>query len=116
MKKKIILSVAVVLLVVMIATICAACTPSIDAVAKKFENKGYKATKTETTVLAVKVDKEDGIVGAATGPKILITWYDNDEDAQKAYDAALKVGSEKTVAKKGNAVAVGDEDSIKIFK
>ena len=32
MKKKIVLSVAVVLLVVMVAAICVACTPSIDSV------------------------------------------------------------------------------------
>lgn len=118
MKKKIILSVALVLLVVMIATICVACTPSVDSVAKKFEKKEYTVTKTEKTVSAVKAGdtEENGILGAITdSKKITITWYDDEETAKKMYDAAVKLSGEKRVKIKGNAVAIGDEDSIKIF-
>ncbi|MBD5086184.1 MAG: hypothetical protein HDT32_02300 [Clostridiales bacterium] len=116
MKKKIILSVALVLLVVMIATICVACTPSVDSVANKFEKKGYTVTKTEKSVSAAKKGDEGGLIGAITNAKAIeIVWYDNEEDAQKAYDAAVTLLGEKAAKKKGNAVAVGDEDSLKIF-
>ncbi|MDE7336566.1 MAG: hypothetical protein K2N32_00425, partial [Clostridia bacterium] len=87
MKKKIVLSVALVLLVVMIATICVACTPSVDSVAKKFEKKEYSVTKTSNSVLAVKKGDDGGILGAIIDSyKIEITWYDDEEKAKDAYD------------------------------
>lgn len=108
MKKRIILSVALVLLVVMIATVCVACTPSVDSVAKKLEKKDYEInTKTETSIIAVKKDETD--------KSISIIWYDDEESAKKAYDAAVKLFGEKRAKIKGNAVATGDEDSIKLF-
>ncbi|MBD5100484.1 MAG: hypothetical protein HDT29_04345 [Clostridiales bacterium] len=116
MKKKIILSVALVLLVVMIATLCVACTPSVDSVANKYDKKGYDVTKTEKTVSAAKAGDEGGLIGAIVNSKaVTITWYDTEEDAQKAYDTAVALFGEKGAKKKGTAVAVGDEDSLKIF-
>ncbi len=41
MKKKVVLSVAVVLLVVMVAVMLVACTPSQKSIIKKFEDNGY---------------------------------------------------------------------------
>ncbi len=111
MKKKLILSVAVVLLVVMVATICVACTPSVDSVAKKFEKKDYEVIKTDNSVTAVK--KGDGLLD---GYRIVIVWCDSDESADKLYETNKKLYGEKGVARKGNVVAGGDEDSIKIFK
>lgn len=105
MKKKIILSVALVLLIVMIATIFAACTPSVDSVAKKFENKDYKVTKTEKVIVATKL---------LEGKAIEITWYDSEEDAKKI-EEAFKGDDNKTIKRKGAAVAIGDADSIKLF-
>ncbi len=117
MKKKIILSVALVLLVVMVATVCVACTPSVDSVAKKFENKDYTiTTKTEKSLIAVKKGEDGGIIGTIVDSKnIEIIWYDDEESAKKAYDAAVKLLGEKRAKIKGNAVATGDEDSIKLF-
>ena len=116
MKKKIVLSVAVVLLVVMIATICVACTPSIDSVKKKFENKEYEVTKpTENSLVAVKKGEGGGLNTVLGAKKITIVWYDDEESAQKAYDAAVALLGEKCAKKKGTAVASGDEDSVKIF-
>jgi hypothetical protein len=117
MKKKIILSVALVLLVVMVATVCVACTPSVDSVAKKFENKDYTiTTKTEKSLIAVKKGEDGGIIGSIVDSKnIEIIWYDDEESAKKAYDAAVKLFGEKRAKIKGNAVATGDEDSIKLF-
>lgn len=114
MKKKVVLSVAVVLLVVMVAIACVACTPSIDSVEKKFQKKDYETyAKTDNTLTMVKKGK-----GLATIiPDIIITWYENEDKAKDAYDAAVKApgASEKTVKRKGNAVANGNEDAIKIF-
>lgn len=115
MKKKIVLSVAVVLLVVMIATICVACTPSVDSVKKKFENKDYEVTTTEKSLVAVKKGEGGGLNTVLGAKKITIVWYDDEESAQKAYDAAVALLGEKCAKKKGTAVASGDEDSVKIF-
>ncbi len=86
MKKKIILSVALVLLVVMVATVCVACTPSVDSVAKKFENKDYTiTTKTEKSLIAVKKGEDGGIIGSIVDSKnIEIIWYDDEESAKKS--------------------------------
>ncbi|MDE5990310.1 MAG: hypothetical protein K2H36_01865 [Clostridia bacterium] len=115
MKKKIILSVALVLLVVMIATICVACTPSVDSVAKKFEKNEYSVTKTENSVVAVKKGEGGGLNTILGAKEISIVWYEDEETAQKAYDAKVTLLGEKCVKKKGTAVASGDEDSVKLF-
>ncbi|MDE6188787.1 MAG: hypothetical protein K2G37_00680 [Clostridia bacterium] len=107
MKKKLVLSIAVLLLAITVMTLFVACTPSVDAVANKFSNKGYTVTKSENEVIAG--DPE-------TDSSIKINWYDDDDEAQAAYDKALAVHSEKNVVKKGKAVAVGDEKAISLFK
>ena len=113
MKKKVVLSVAVVLLVVMVAAICVACTPSMDSVEKKFQNKGYKTfAQTDNTLTMTKFT--DAIIPTPES-SITIVWYENEDKAKEAYEAKLKVGSEDTVKRKGNAVATGDKDAIKIF-
>lgn len=112
MKKKVFLSVAVVLLVVMVAAMLVACTPSQKSVIKKFEGKDYKLIAGSEDSKVVNLTKVESLTSAKT---ITITWYDNEDDAKEAYDAALKLGSKETVKRKGNAVAVGDKDSIKIF-
>ena len=114
MKKKVVLTVAVVLLVVMVASLCVACTPSQKSVINKFKNKEYELILGDENSAVVKLSKAESLTSYKT---ITITWYDNEEDAKAAYDAAVKapLQSEKTVKRKGNAVAVGDEDSIKIF-
>ncbi|MDE6474528.1 MAG: hypothetical protein K2L70_05450 [Clostridia bacterium] len=106
MKKKVVLSVAVVLLVVMVAVMCVACTPSQKSVIDKFKGEEYLVVGGETAKV---------ITATKVGRKIVITWFDNEDDAKEAYDAALKLGTKETVKRKGNAVAVGDADSIKIF-
>ncbi len=115
MKKKIVLSVAVVLLVVMVAAICVACTPSIDSVEKKFNKNDYKTvTKTENSLSLTKFS--DSLIPVPESI-IAIVWYENEEKAKEAYDIAIKLpgASEKTVKRKGNAVATGDEAALKLF-
>ena len=110
MKKKVVLSVAVVLLVVMVAVMCVACTPTQKSVMKKFEDKGYTVVGKEDSkvINCTKISLSDP-------QSITITWFDNEDDAKEAYDLALEAGSKETVKRKGNAVAVGTKDAIKLF-
>ncbi|MDE5756510.1 MAG: hypothetical protein K2I23_05400 [Clostridia bacterium] len=110
MKKKVVLSVAVVLLVVMVAVMCVACTPTQKSVMKKFEDKGYTVVGKEDSkvISCTKVSLSDP-------QSIIITWFDNEDDAKDAYEAALEAGSKETVKRKGNAVAVGTKDAVKLF-
>ncbi len=114
MKKKVILSVAVVLLVVMVAVMCVACTPSQKSVINKFRNKDYKLIVGDEDAKLVTLTKAESLTSIKT---ITITWFESEDEAKEAYNNAIKLpaNSEKTVKRKGNAVAVGDEDSIKLF-
>ena len=111
MKKKIILSVVLVLLVVMLATVFAACTPSQKSVINKFENKDYKLVLGDENSKIVTLTKVESLTSIKT---ITITWYDNEEDAKKI-EEAFKSDDKNFLKRKGNAVAIGDEASIKMF-
>lgn len=108
MKKKVVLSVAVVLLIVMVAVMCVACTPTQKSVIKKFENKDYKVVGNEDS-------KVINCTKLSDAQSIIITWYDNEDDAKKAEELALKTNSKETVKRKGNAVGVGTKDAVKLF-
>ncbi len=110
MKKKIVLSVAVVLLVVMIAVMCVACTPSVESVTKKYEKNEYKGGSTTIDGHSAAVFTKN-IVNTVT-----IVWFDNKDDAQAYYDAQVKIWGKDCVAKKGNAVAFGTtKEAVAIF-
>ena len=111
MKKKLILSVALVLLVVMIATVFAACTPSQKSVINKFENKDYKLIIGDADSKIVTLTKAESLTSFKT---ITITWYDNEEDAKKV-EETFKSDDKNFLKRKGNAVAIGDEESVKMF-
>ena len=104
MKKKVVLSVAVVLLVVMVAVMLVACTPSQKSIIKKFEDNGYAVIGGEDSKM---------ITCTKITESIIITWYDNEDDAKKIVDT---FNSKKFIARKGCAVAVGTEGAIKLFK
>lgn len=121
MKKKVVLSVAVVLLVVMVAAMCVACTPNADSLTKKLEKKDYKVVN--NPILGK--DMEKAIVASNGEEMLYVTWYKTSDAAKEAYDKA-KDGKEDMkqlfskdvefkVAKKGNAVAVGTKNAIKLF-
>lgn len=115
MKKKLVISVAAVVLVVMLAMMCAACTPGMDSVEKKFKNKDYKTTvKTDDSLTMVKYS--DALVPLPES-SVTIIWYENEDKAKEAYELAIKLPgmSEKNAKRKGNAVASGDADAVKIF-
>ncbi len=112
MKKKLVLSVAIVLLVVMIATVCVACTPSQKSVIKKFESKGYKLIVGDAEAKVVNLTKVESLTSVKS---ITITWYENEEDAKKTEEAFKSEDGKQFMKRKGNAIAIGDEDSIKLF-
>lgn len=109
MKKKIFLSVAIVVLAVMLVSVFVACTPSQDKVDKKFKDEGYIGK-------SVSVGEAAGAAGYTKileGQVITIFWYENSDDAKAAYE---NFKNEDNVCKRGNAVAYGTEDAIDIFK
>lgn len=107
MKKKVVLSVAVVLLVVMVAVMLVACTPSQKSIIKKFEDNGYAVIGGEDSKM---------ITCTKITESIIITWYDNEDDAKKVVDTFNSENGKKFIARKGCAVAVGTEGAIKLFK
>ncbi|MDE7071720.1 MAG: hypothetical protein K2O86_07070 [Clostridia bacterium] len=114
MKKKVVLSVAVVLLVVMVAVMCVACTPSQKSVINKFKKNEYTLFAGDENSDVVILTKAESLTSIK---QITITWFENEDKAKEAYNNSIKLPgySEKNVKRKGNAVAVGDEDSIKLF-
>ena len=131
MKKKVVLSVAVVLLLVMVTAMCVACTPNADKIEKKLKENGY------TVQVADATDKQTEETGATKGlmankkefslsalmPDLTITWYKDSKSAKKAYEDAKK-GLEEAkdltgtnvyqVKRKGNAVMMGTEEALKL--
>lgn len=119
MKKKVVLSVAVVLLVVMVAVMCVACTPNADSLQKKLEKKDYKV------VVQDGVGDTTKSLQAAKGTDelLMVSWFKDSETCKKYYDEAKANDStfklifgdkEYKIVKKGNAVAVGTKNAIKL--
>ena len=107
MKKKVVLSVAVVLLVVMVAVMLVACTPSQKSIIKKFEDNGYAVIGGEDSKM---------ITCTKITESIIITWYDNEDDAKKIVDTFNSENGKKIIARNGCAVAVVTEVAIKLIK
>ena len=139
MKKKLVLSVSVVLLLVMVALACVACTPSSDSVKKKLETEGY-------TVVVVEISsnlfddiegvdyKEMGVTKllSATNTKndeyVMILWFTDSKKLNEAYDEAKKELDELKeyyeeneeeefnlkLVKKGKALIQGTESAVKL--
>lgn len=116
MKKKIILSVAIIVLAVMLVSVFVACTPSVDKVDEKFKEEKYRGGAIEVE------DGIAGMTGAAAYTKILegeaitIWWFENDDDAKEAYEKLKSDDSKDNLCKRGKAIAFGSEGAIEIFK
>ena len=132
MKKKVVLSVAVVVLVVMVAMMCAACTPNSDKLKEKFEKNDYVVTViTSKTALAMygenvekvltATPKSTGILDINVIPDVIVVWYTDSNTAKEQYKKAqdnLKEAGDDAkdykVVKKGNVVASGKKDAVKL--
>ncbi|MDE7070818.1 MAG: hypothetical protein K2O86_02450 [Clostridia bacterium] len=136
MKKKLVLSISVVLLLVLAVIACVACTPNADSVQKKLEGEGY-----EVEVIEVSSDSEDIVIStyAQIGvTKVLrasksedeyltILWFSDSDKFNDAYKSAeekieeLKGYAEEAgitfnvkLVKKGKAIIQGTADAVKL--
>ena len=136
MKKKLVLSISVVLLLVLAVIACVACTPNADSVQKKLEGEGY-----EVEVIEVSSDSEDIVIStyAQIGvTKVLraskseeeyltILWFSDSDKLNDAYKSAeekieeLKEYAEEAgitfnvkLVKKGKAIIQGTADAVKL--
>ena len=126
MKKKVVLSVAVVLLIVMVAVMCVACTPNSDNLKKKLEKKDYvvkvSTSKAETSMFGD--DAEKVLMAGKKGslsPDLTVIWFKDSKSADKAYKDAQNTleklgdaGKDMKVVKKGKAVVSGKKDAVKL--
>lgn len=85
-------------------------TPDEDRVSDKYTKAGYTHAYLDlhNYSLHTFTDKD--------GNSTIIIWYKNKEEADKSLITANKVKGENFVVKRGNAVAMGPEDDIKIFQ
>lgn len=114
MKKNIGKILAVILVVALLATVLCAC--NAESYQKKLEKKGYAVTtatsndKESTTAWTVTAFNKN------TGDIVVITKYNNSDDAKKAESNGLNVsvGSLKKVTKRqGKIVFSGTEQAVK---
>ncbi|MCX4362296.1 MAG: hypothetical protein OSJ74_02765 [Clostridia bacterium] len=114
MKKKVFLCVSVVLLIVTIAVICAACTPNVDSLKSKVEAKGY----TVHSYIADNGDGEENVAQVLYAYKdeenqdveLVVYWYFTESDAKAAYEKYSAEETKMYVVKKGKAVALGSKE------
>ena len=136
MKKKLVLSISVVLLLVMVVVACVACTPNADKVEKKFKDKGY-----DVQVIEVSSDSEDpitseyaqmGVTKVIRASKseddyAVILWFEDSDKLNDAYKEAkaefdewkkaFEEEGEKfnmKLVKKGKAIVQGSSAAVKI--
>ena len=114
MKKNIGKILAVILVVALLATVLCAC--NAESYQKKLEKKGYSVTT------ATSNDKESTAawtvtaINTKTGDTVVITKYNNSDDAKKAESDSINVsiGSLKTITKRqGKIVFSGTEQAVK---
>lgn len=116
MKKKVFLSVAIVVLAVMLVSVFVACTPSVDKVDEKFKEEKYLGVAVETDESIAGMTGAAGYTKILEGEMITIWWFESSDDAKAAYEDAKNDKTKENVCKKGNAVAFGTEGAIEIFK
>ncbi len=109
MKKKVFLSVAIVVLAVMLVSVFVACTPSQEKVDEKFKEEGYVG-------VATSLGDYKGSIYTKITETITVFWFENSDDAKAAYEDLKSDDSKKNLCKKGNAIAFGTEGAIEIFK
>lgn len=118
--KKFVLVTSIVVLAVVMATVFMACTPSVESLEKKYEDLATISLKASD--LGLEEADVEYIFAAGSllqGKGIIVVAFKNG-DAAKAYKEDFKDTSygklfAENMKTKGNAVAFGDEESIKKF-
>lgn len=109
--------VAVMTVLLICALALCACTPNAEKLEKKFEKEGYVAGAANFGDLGdLEVEYKFYAVKGFTS-SISVVCFKKSSDATDYYNKLNeKTTNKKTIAKKGNAVAWGSEEAIKIFK
>ena len=126
MKKKLVFSVSVVLLLVMVVLSCVACTPNANITKKKLEKKGF-----EVEVVNVTDESELGLIKFLQAFKgedeyVIIYWFSNHNKLNDAYKEAERIFDEwkaqceegevfeLELVKKGKSIIQGTKAAVKI--
>lgn len=113
--KKFITITSIVVLAVVLATMLMACTPSEESLTKKYKEEGYLVVSGGADDIPGYDAKEADIKYVLIATKVLknvvIVCFGNSEDAKACYEEIKG----DNVKKKGNAIAIGDEESLKLF-
>ena len=128
MKKKIAVVAVALCLVIALVALCA-CTPKLDKLKEKYKAEGYAVTdlsadgfdikdaKIEYAFTAIKGGEGLNIISG--GKMINVVCFGSSEDAKTYYEKAKEAAKESsvkvTVKKKGNAIASGTEEAMKLF-
>lgn len=128
MKKKIAVVAVALCLVIALVALCA-CTPKLDKLKEKYKAEGYAVTdlsadgfdikdaKIEYAFTAIKGGEGLNIISG--GQMISVVCFGSSEDAKTYYEKAKEAAKESfvkvTVKKKGNAIASGTEEAMKLF-
>ncbi len=117
--KKFITVTSIIVLAVVLATMLMACTPSEESLKKKFAENGYAAASVSASALGIDEDETPieymflaGSVSLSGIDGVYVVCFTNSDDAKAFYD---KIKESENAKKKGNAVAYGSEDALKLF-
>ncbi len=113
--KKFITVTSIVVLAIVLATMLMACTPSEESLTKKYEEADYVVVSGAADDIPG-YDAEDAdikyvLVATKLVSNVIIVCFGNSEDAKACYEEIKGDG----VKKKGNAIAIGDEDALELF-
>ena len=135
MKKKVVFSVSVALLLVVLLLACVACTtPDVDSVKEKLTKAGYEFQEYDdagdyssagvTVTHQIGAHKEDDL-----NEYVLVFWFASSKDANKIYENEkssideLKKEYEETgiefdykIIKKGKMIAMGTSSAVEILE
>ena len=127
MKKKVTLSITIVLLLVMITAMCVACVPKADKLQKKLQKKGYEVSISNTSeMFDAERDAQKVLIASKKGsasvlPELTVVWFKDKKTAEKAYKTIKKEIKDwgdpskgYKVEQKGNTVIYGIKAAIKL--
>lgn len=114
--KKFVLVTSIVVLAVVMATMFMACTPSEESLKEKLEKEDYLVISGNAKDFGVEEGATVKYVLVATKltKNVMVICFEKSEDAKEFYDKLVGDNKYESVKKKGNAIAFGDEESLKL--
>lgn len=114
--KKFVAITSVVVLAIVLATMLMACTPSEESLSEKYSEAGYLVVSGGADDIPGFDEEEASIKYVLVATKVLknvvIVCFNNSDDAKAYYE---EIKDSENAKKKGNAVAVGDKESLELF-